>query len=270
MVDIDKAPRTARPASSGPVRLWVVRHGQSAGNVARDTAELHGLDAVTLATRDIDVELTPLGVRQAEAAGCWLLNAADDARPTLVITSPYRRAHHTADLITERLRSHDDLHRYPTPILDERLRERELGILDHLTRTGIESRHPDEAARMTVLGKFYHRPPGGESWCDVILRVRSWFDTICREFPDERIVVVTHSVVLLCITYLVERLDEASLLALATDKEIANCGVTGYARVEGSTKPAGLERTCFNLVAPLVEAGEPVTSTPDRPQRTGP
>lgn len=252
--------------TSGPARLWVVRHGQSAGNVARDAAELHGLAAIALATRDIDVELTPLGIRQAEAAAAWLLNPAEDARPTLVITSPYRRAHHTASIITERLRLHD----YPTPLLDERLREREFGILDHLTRTGIESRHPVEAARMTVLGKFYHRPPGGESWCDVILRVRSWFDTICREFPDERIVVVTHSVVLLCLTYLVERLDETSLLALAANQAIANCGVTGYARIEGSTKPAGLERTCFNLVAPLVEAGEPVTTVPDRPQRTAP
>lgn len=256
----------AEPASPGPARLWMVRHGQSAGNVARDAAELGGLDAVALATRDIDVDLTELGERQAGAVATWLLEAGDDARPTIILSSPYRRARRTAGIIAGRLRLRD----YPEPILDERLRERELGVLDHLTRTGIETRHPDEAARMTALGKFYHRPPGGESWCDVILRVRSWFDTVCREFPDERIVVVTHGVVLMCISYLLERLDEPTLLGLAADNAIVNCGVTGYARVAGSTKPAGLERTCFNLVAPLAEAGEPVTATPDRPRQTAP
>jgi hypothetical protein len=31
--------------------------------------------------------------------------------------------------------------------------------------------HPEQAEMRTRLGKFYHRPPSGESWCDVILRL---------------------------------------------------------------------------------------------------
>lgn len=255
-----------RATSPGPTHLWIIRHGQSAGNVARDAAELGGLDAVALSTRDIDVDLTDLGIRQAEAAASWLHSQPEGLRPTLIISSPYQRARNTAGIIGTRLQLQD----YPLPILDERLRERELGILDHLTRRGIEAGHPDEAARMTALGKFYHRPPGGESWCDIILRVRSWFDTICREFPEERIVVVTHSVVLMCLTYLIERMDESTLLAIDAHQAIANCGVTAYARAESSTMPARLERTCFNLIAPLAEAGERVTSSPDRPRQTAP
>ena len=43
-----------------PDRLWVVRHGQSAGNVARDRAEAAGLPLIDIATRDMDVPLSAL------------------------------------------------------------------------------------------------------------------------------------------------------------------------------------------------------------------
>ena len=46
-------------------------------------------------------------------------------------------------------------------------------------------RHPAEVPRArraaAHVGKFYFRPPGGESWCDVILRLRSLIEMITRE-----------------------------------------------------------------------------------------
>ena len=63
-------------------------------------------------------------------------------------------------------------------VTDERLREKEFGVLDRLTTLGIEQHFPDQAEARRRIGKFYHRPPGGESWCDVILRLRSVLDTI--------------------------------------------------------------------------------------------
>ena len=63
-------------------------------------------------------------------------------------------------------------------LANERLRERELGILDGLTGEGVKALHPDQAAQRELLGKFYHRPPGGENWCDVILRLRAVIDRI--------------------------------------------------------------------------------------------
>ena len=38
-----------------PSRLWIVRHGQSAGNVARDAADAAGLGRIDIADRDMDV-----------------------------------------------------------------------------------------------------------------------------------------------------------------------------------------------------------------------
>ncbi|HBK45499.1 MAG TPA: histidine phosphatase family protein, partial [Xanthomonadaceae bacterium] len=55
-----------------PARLWVVRHGQSAGNVARDRAEAEGVTLIELEHRDADVPLSELGQRQSQALAAWV------------------------------------------------------------------------------------------------------------------------------------------------------------------------------------------------------
>jgi 2,3-bisphosphoglycerate-dependent phosphoglycerate mutase len=245
--------------NAGPRLLWIVRHGQSAGNVARDSAEALGEHHISIPTRDVDVDLSELGHRQATALADALTPGSPDERPEIIITSPYRRARSTADTLAARLRP------YLPVICDERLREREFGILDGLTRIGIERHHPDQGMRMTSLGKFYFRPPGGESWCDLILRLRSWFDSVCREFADRRVLVVCHGAIVLCLRYILERLDEAAILAIDTEVSIANCSVTSYRRNPASSNPAGLQLEAFNAVWPVAEAGGIVTDRPDRP-----
>jgi hypothetical protein len=44
-----------------PSRLWLVRHGQSAGNVAREAAVAAGEHLIGLEVRDVDVPLSDLG-----------------------------------------------------------------------------------------------------------------------------------------------------------------------------------------------------------------
>ncbi|WP_199914961.1 phosphoglycerate mutase family protein, partial [Xanthomonas fragariae] len=79
-----------------PARLWVVRHGQSAGNVARDAAESNGATLIALEHRDADVPLSVLGERQAEALGAWVAELPEHERPTLILSSTYVRARQTA------------------------------------------------------------------------------------------------------------------------------------------------------------------------------
>jgi broad specificity phosphatase PhoE len=54
-----------------PQEIWLVRHGQSAGNVARDAAEAAAGLRVDIAERDVDVPLSELGMRQSQALGAW-------------------------------------------------------------------------------------------------------------------------------------------------------------------------------------------------------
>lgn len=242
-----------------PARLWVIRHGESAGNVARDEAHAAGLPQIGIAHRDVDVPLSPLGEEQSRALGRWFAAMDENERPEIVLSSPYVRARQTAELI----KAEGGLANDAEFEMDERLREKEFGVLDRLTRLGIEQRHPEQAEFRRTLGKFYHRPPAGESWCDVILRLRSALDSLSLHHSGRRVLISSHQVVVLCMRYLLERLDEAQILAIDAEGDVANCGVTEYSFAAEDGKDGGLRLQRYNFVAPLERAGAPVTSEPD-------
>src|SRR4051812_34944453 len=82
-----------------PDRLWIVRHGESAGNVARDAAQATGLARIAIEGRDVDVPLSRLGEVQSEALGRWFASQPETLRPEVVMSSPYLRAQMTGELI---------------------------------------------------------------------------------------------------------------------------------------------------------------------------
>ena len=248
-----------------PQTLWVVRHGQSAGNVARDAAEAAGLGMIDIAERDIDVPLSPLGERQADALGQWFGELPTDRHPDVVLCSPYVRAHQTALRILDACRCTE-----ADCVLDERLREKEFGILDRLTPFGIRERFPDLAAQRAHVGKFYFRPPGGESWCDVILRLRSFIEMVTREYRRERVLVVAHQVTVNCMRYLLEQLDERRILEIDRLADVPNCGVTSYEYRAQAGHHGRLVLELENFVTPLIEAGAPVTAAADAPAAAKP
>jgi broad specificity phosphatase PhoE len=245
-----------------PDVLWLVRHGESAGNVARNAAEAAKLSVIELATRDVDVPLSPLGQRQAVALGRWFGNLSCEEQPTVVLSSPYVRAQETAQRTLEAACiDREDI----SFVTDERLREKEFGVFDRLTRFGIQEQFPELAEARTTLGKFYFRPPGGESWCDVILRLRSVIDTLTRDHRRERVLIFAHQVIVNCFRYLLERMTEEQILTIDKEKEIANCSITSYEFRPHLGKKGKLVLDLYNFVAPLEEAGAPITTKPDVP-----
>lgn len=243
-----------------PDRLWLVRHGQSQGNVARDAAHEAGLDVIELALRDVDVPLSELGHAQAAATGHWFAALPEDEKPEIILSSPYIRAKQTAEAIC----AAGGLAGGAKPtILDERLREREFGVFDGLTISGIRARYPDEAAHRTKMGKFYHRAPGGESWADVILRLRSALNTINLHYADKRVLVVCHQVVVLCMRYILEELTEADILAIDKQAEILNCGIAAYDFHRDEHALCVPTLALWNHGAPMEQEGTPKTAEPD-------
>jgi probable phosphoglycerate mutase len=239
-----------------PKQIWIVRHGESAGNVARDAADLAGHARIDIAERDVDVPLSALGQEQADALGAWFANLPVTDQPDVILSSPYRRSLRTADTIAQHLSAGHEL----KVSADERLREKEFGILDRLTHRGIEELHPEQAEFRRILGKFYHRPPAGESWCDVILRLRSMLDTISLHYADRRVLIVAHQVVVLCMRYIIETLSEQQILDIDRQGDVKNCGVTEYAAASDGQVGGGMALVRYNFVAPLIEAGAPVTA----------
>lgn len=244
-----------------PQCIWIVRHGQSAGNVARDAAEAAGHPLIDIAERDIDVPLSALGEQQARALGRWFGQMPRAEQPSVVLSSPYLRARETARLIVEDSGGQPDaMH-----LFDERLREKEFGILDRLTRLGIVQKYPELAEQRGHVGKFYFRPPGGESWCDVILRLRSVIEMITREYRGERVLIVAHQVIVSCFRYLLERMDEQRILEIDRAGDVPNCSVTSYEFDPALGRNGKLVTRLVSFVAPLEQAGTAVTAEPDAP-----
>jgi broad specificity phosphatase PhoE len=217
-----------------PEALWLVRHGESEGNVADVAARNAGAARLELDVNDIDVPLSELGGDQARALGERFARLSPPERPTRLVVSPARRARQTADIALE-VAGLQDL---PTTV-DERLRDREQGILDRLTATGIRDRFPEEADRRRYVGKFWYRPPGGESWADVAQRLRAALGDLRLDGDQERVLLVAHDVPILLARYVIEHLDVDDVLTLAG--VIGNCSLTSY-----NASPAGLRLTSFN------------------------
>jgi broad specificity phosphatase PhoE len=224
-----------------PDNLIIIRHGQSARNVMKAAAAAAGRDPRWCdGVRDQDTPLTAVGEMQAIATGVELRKRFPEnelfgtGKPHLhdavkypmidaMFVSPYLRTRQTADKIVE------GLGYSPKRIIDERIREIEFGLLDGLSKEGIAAKYPEEVKRREKEGKYYYRAPGGESRPDVKLRVRSFIDTIVRDWAGRhQVVVVCHSVVVLAFRAVLERWDEDHYMQIDREDDVKNCSITHY------------------------------------------
>ncbi|REE94869.1 histidine phosphatase family protein [Thermomonospora umbrina] len=227
--------------------LILTRHGESVGNVAHQVArEALGdpTERVDIPERDADVPLSERGRLQAAALGRRLAALPPDERPTAVVASPYLRALDTATIALTAL-AHP-----PRLEIDERFRDRETGVLHGLTAHGVRVRYPEEDERRARLGKYYYRPPGGESWADVLLRLRSAYNDLDLDHPGERVLVVAHDVVVVLTRHIAERLSEAEAMEVERTP-VGNCSFTRWVRRGGLLRPAE-----YNDTAHLSEPAE--------------
>jgi broad specificity phosphatase PhoE len=243
------------PLSGTMDTLVLVRHAESVGNVADARARQAGAGRLDLDTRDPDTPLSERGVRQATVLAQHVAQT-EVRRPDVVLSSPYLRAARTARIVAEAIGTE--------PAWDERLRERDLGVFDGLTGSGIRASHPEEAERRSRLGKFYYRPPGGESWTDVALRVRHVLLDLALTHAGRSVWVFTHQAVIMSFRLALEGLDEATLLELDRSQPLANCSLTRYRGGPGKA----LELESFADVSHLEDAAVEETHEPTATEPT--
>jgi broad specificity phosphatase PhoE len=145
-------------------RLILVRHGESEGNATRTF------------THSPEVPLTDPGREQARRSGEVLRDRFQVVR---LISSPFRRAHQTAEIISAVL---------SLPIeVEEDVREQHLGELHG---------QPYESALASPgfsdLPVWEWRPPGGETLCEVRDRAVPVIERVARAHPTNDVAVVCH------------------------------------------------------------------------------
>ena len=201
-----------------PERFTAVRHGHSQQNATQDLKELQmeGLEEALegmRTIRDADIALTDQGLWQAEQTGEYLARTGPF---DVCFRSPYLRTQQTAERIVARFP-------YKLPIfVDDRLREKEFGVLHARTTAEIKELFPHEYAAREREGKYWYRLMGGENYPDVEMRVHSFFDKLVRDWGGARVLVVTHQVPYKLIRKMYDHLDEKGVLALP---DAPNCGM---------------------------------------------
>jgi broad specificity phosphatase PhoE len=219
-----------------PRELIAVRHGESVANAAFAAAHGPDRDDVRVDGPDWAVALTDLGRRQAVRLGGHLATLGD--RIDVVFTSTYQRARETTSLALGELCR---LTTQAPPILtDERLRDRELGILELRSRAEIARDLPDEVARRGQLGEFYYRPPAGESFPDVIARVRAFVGDLRQSWQGKRVLVVGHDAVVLMLRYVIEGMTPEQVMVA---EPVRNAGITRWSASRRGVRLAGYNET---------------------------
>ena len=233
--------------------LVLIRHGQSTANVAFPAADAEGRLESGLNGKDRDVELTDLGVAQAEAVGRWLARLPADRVPEVPITSPYLRARETWRIAAETSGL-----RFPEPVTDDRLVDRLMGDLEMMTRAAIARDYPDELRYHSTVD-YQWRPPNGESFGDIGIRLTSFMDDLNREHADKRVVVVAHDAVVLMMRAVIEQLDWDGVTRVSTGNSVRNASITVF---DGRSGTLLLDR--YNTVDHLEGVEVPTSAPPDQ------
>ncbi|GAA0425901.1 phosphoglycerate mutase [Actinoplanes capillaceus] len=219
--------------------LILVRHGQSLANVAFTAANAEGLLEAAVSGRDAEVPLTETGEEQAAAVGKWLAALPEEHRPQVVITSPYLRARETWRIAAAS--SGLDL---PVPRTDDRLVDRLMGELELLTHAAVAARYPDEVARRAEAGEFEYVPPGGESFADIAIRLKSFLDDLHTDHAGQRVIVVAHDAVVLMMRAVIEQLSWDEVLEVEREAgSVRNASIT---RFDGGSGELTLDR--YNVI----------------------
>jgi len=153
-------------------RLVLIRHGESEGNRDR------------VFTLTPDVPITEAGRAQVLEAAAWV---AAHARPTAVVSSPFRRARQTAAIVAEAL---------ALPVsVEEDLRERSYGELAGKPYASLR-----DSADYDPIAYWQWCPPGGgETLVEVAARAGRVLDRLATGAPDDDLVVVSHGAVMVAL-----------------------------------------------------------------------
>jgi len=161
-----------------PKRLFLIRHGESQGNIN---------SKIYSTIPDHAIGLTEKGREQARHCGEELKKIIGNDGTIICYVSPFHRSKETCELICQAFP--------PEKILkvreDPRIREQEWGNFQNLATREITVQEREK------IGRFFYRFKEGESGADVYDRVGSFMDSLFREMdnslmPDNNIFIISH------------------------------------------------------------------------------
>lgn len=221
-----------------PRQLVIIRHAQSLSNSIRkgglfipDNQDAERLKLI----RPEDTPLTQLGILQADYAGGFLQGEYGEF--DAVYCSPYKRTNQTLNGIRDCYSDYNQ-NLSKNIFYDPLIREIERGVIHNMTEQEARQYFPwfrlfpqhewykNPDARK---GWFYTRMPGGgESYADVLLRVRVFLGELFSNHTNEKILLVTHGGVTRTIRMYLEKLTPNEFELDLLVWRFRNCGLVVY------------------------------------------
>lgn len=185
------------------MRLIIVRHGETVEN-QKGITQGH-----------IGGTLSKKGLTQAKL----LAKRLSDMKIDIILTSDLKRSKDTAKIIAK-------FHQKSKFVEDKRLRERNFGVYNGMPRGWAFK-------EVWQKNSFSYKPPKGESFRDVIKRVKNFYREVLKNCSDKTVLVVAHGGTILFLTRLVlgkpleELVENAELQknTAITDFEISRKGI---------------------------------------------
>jgi broad specificity phosphatase PhoE len=208
-----------------PSLLVIVRHGQSLRNTFDVHAGIEQMPKVLTEVPDHLIPLTPEGERESIATGEGL--RAEFGNFDYVFHSPWLRTTQTAQLIAQSCPPGVQLRRN-LYLIEQNFGQLDPALWPHELERYEEAYRRFEMQR-AIVGKFYCRPPDGESWADVCMRTHQFLGTIFRpEFAGTRLLIITHGVTQQTFRYHLEHPTEEELVEEYQQTKNRNCGHGAY------------------------------------------
>ena len=240
----------SRPVNDLPKLLVIVRHAESARNLAKVGRVFFADDEARSDLKnepDHLIRLTETGWSQARELGTKLRDSFQSFDS--VFHSGYRRTQETAEAVLEawpadeRSRMAVRAHLF--------LRERDVGYAFNFTADEARQTFPWLQPHWDLTGHFFARPPGGESLADVAMRVHLFLESSRHDLAGKSVLIVTHGGPLRMFRYWLEAWTYEDVIDRWDREAVPNCCVVSYRAGERSDR---LERVSLPpVVRPLDE-----------------
>jgi len=145
--------------------------------------------------------------------------------PDVIFVSPYERTQATLGMM---IKGWPELRNAKT-VIEERITEQDHGLATLFNDWKVfQVLHPEQRDLYNRQGSYRYRYPQGENVPDVRERLRSWMNTVTRDYKEQNVLAVTHHLSILSFRANLERLDENEFLRLDKEEKPINAGVTIY------------------------------------------
>lgn len=154
-------------------KIYFVRHGQTNANKLK------------LLFGKLDWDLNKQGLKDARNAAKKLTKVIKKEKIDFIISSPLKRARHTAKIIAKELK-------IKKIIIDNNLAEKSEGQWEGKSFWEVKEKDSKNYYKW-VRDPFRNRPPQGESTLDLSKRVKKFHKIVLQKYLGKNIIVIAHS-----------------------------------------------------------------------------